>query len=180
VDEAVKACLLSTHLDLRGISAFGCALTSCAEVNANRQAADSRHECLLHNPVFKLERWLLTRVLSLPSTDCDAQALAEGQVSNFAAWRVESREADQTILAAWSTRSWLMVASQSSGGGIATTLFFGSVVVPRTGGGLGWQFTTLRGFHKLCSRILLGSAASRLARGMSWSWQCVGHQLTQI
>jgi hypothetical protein len=45
----VKACLLSTHLDLRGISAFGCALTSCAEVNANRQATDSRHECLLYS-----------------------------------------------------------------------------------------------------------------------------------
>jgi hypothetical protein len=116
--------------------------------------------------VFKLERWLLTRVLSLPSTDRDAQALAEGQVSNFAAWQVESREADQTIPAAWSTRSWLMVASQSSVGGIATTLFFGSAVVPRTGGGLGWQFAALRGFHKLCSRILLGSAASRLACGV--------------
>lgn len=43
-----------------------------------------------------------------------------------------------------------------------TTLYFGSAVVPRKRGGMGWPFTALLGFHKLYSRVLLGSAVRRL------------------
>ena len=114
-------------------------------------------------PVFKLERWLLMHLLRHPSTDEGALALAQGRVSKFSAWHVEAREADQAILAAGRTRSWLMVASGSPQPGEVTTLFFGSAVTPRRRGGFGWQFSALLGFHKLYSRILLGAAARRLA-----------------
>jgi hypothetical protein len=111
-------------------------------------------------PLFQLERWLLARLLRLPSTDREAVLLAQGQVSRFAAWQVEARSPSQALLAAGRTRSWLMVAPAMPG---TTTLFFGSAVVPRRKGGLGWQFSALLGFHKLYSRALLTSAVRRLA-----------------
>ena len=58
-----------------------------------------------------------------------------------------------------------MVAPQSPHSAEVTTLFFGSAVLPRRRGGLGWQFSALLAFHKLYSRVLLGSAARRLAGG---------------
>lgn len=112
-------------------------------------------------PVFKLERWLLAQLLRLPSTDQEAQLLAHGKVSRFSAWNVESRQPDQIVLAAGRTRSWLMVSAVPADGA-ATTLFFGSAVVPQKHGGLGWQFDVSLFFHKLYSRILLASALQRL------------------
>jgi hypothetical protein len=114
-------------------------------------------------PVFKLERWLLARFLRYPSSDHEAEQLAQGTVAQFSAWHVESRESDQAILAAGRTRSWLMATQQSAGSG-TTNLFFGSAVVQRRRGGLGWQFGALLGFHKLYSRILLASAVHRLVQ----------------
>lgn len=114
-------------------------------------------------PIFKLERWLLARFLRLPSTDREAQLLAQGELTRFAAWHVETRDSHQAILVAGRTRSWLM-ASQLPADSGATALYFGSAVVQRKRGGLGWQFNALLGFHKLYSRILLASAAKRLAR----------------
>jgi hypothetical protein len=114
-------------------------------------------------PVFKVERWLLARFLAHPSTDHEADQLAQGEINNFAAWSVESRDFNQTILAAGRTRSWLM-ASQLLGKSESTNLYFGSVVVQRQRGGLGWQFTALLGFHKLYSRILLYSAVRALTK----------------
>jgi hypothetical protein len=112
--------------------------------------------------VFKLERWLLAHLARMPSTDEEARALAQGQITRFAAWQVEAREGDQALLAAGRTRSWLMVLSRPDGA--CTTLCFGSAVVQRRRGGLGWPFRALLGFHKLYSRILLAAAARRLAR----------------
>ncbi len=111
-------------------------------------------------PVFKLERWLLTHLARMPSTDAEANALAQGQIARFAAWQVEARETDQALLAAGRTRSWLMVLPRSDGTG--TTLCFGSAVVQRRHGGMGWPFRVLLGVHKLYSRILLADAARRL------------------
>ena len=114
-------------------------------------------------PVFKLERWLLARLLRLPSTDREAMSLAQGELTRFSAWSVESRDADQALLAAGRTRSWFMVPPPPAASG-ATVLFFGSAIVPRERGGLGWPFNALLAFHKLYSRILLASAIRRLAR----------------
>jgi hypothetical protein len=114
------------------------------------------------SPLFKLERWILGWALKMPSTDQDAKALAEGHLTNFSAWNVEARDSNQTVLAAGRTRSWLMVAPQSSKPNAHSTLFFGSAVVPRRRGGFGWQFRALLSFHKLYSRALLSVAARRL------------------
>jgi hypothetical protein len=111
--------------------------------------------------IFRLERWLLARLLRFPSTDQQAQLLGQGELTRFAAWHVESRESNQVIMAAGRTRSWLM-ASPSPEGTAATSLYFGSAVVQRRRGGLGWQFNALLGFHKLYSRALLSSASRRL------------------
>ena len=117
-------------------------------------------------PIFKLERWLLAWFLRLPSTDAEAQLLARGKLTRFAAWEVEARESNQIILSSGRTRSWLMVCPHSVGP-VATALYFGSAVVHRRRGGLGWQFSALLGFHKLYSRILLASAVRRLAASRS-------------
>ena len=117
--------------------------------------------------LFKLERFLLATFAASPSTDADALRLAEGDTNRFAAWTVEQRSEREILLAAGPTRSWLMAESVDRGGAPATTLYFGSAVVPtsrdRDGRpALGWPFHALLGFHKLYSRLLLGAAVRRL------------------
>jgi hypothetical protein len=120
-------------------------------------------EAFYTSPAFKPERWLLGVVLGRRANDADAAALAAGHVETFSAWRVEARAADQIVLATGRTRSWLMVAPRADGAAPQTTLFFGSAVLPRAQGGLGWTIDALTGFHKLYSRVLLRAAAKRIA-----------------
>lgn len=120
-------------------------------------------EAFYTSPVFKPERWLLGVVLGRRANDADAAALAAGHVETFSAWRVEARADDQIVLATGRTRSWLMVAPRADGAAPQTTLFFGSAVLPRARGGLGWTVDALTGLHKLYSRVLLRAAAKRLA-----------------
>src|SRR3546814_2218692 len=93
-------------------------------------------------PIFKLKRWILAKVLQLPSTDQEAQLLAQGRITRFAAWSVEARQIAQTVLAAGRTRSWLMALPVGTGSG-AQALFFGSSVTQRERGGLGWHVSAL-------------------------------------
>lgn len=125
-------------------------------------------EAFYTTALFKLERLLLGLFLSRPSTDAQAKQLAEGQLSSFAAWSVESRAENQLVLAAGRTRSWLMVTPGSSTLPTRTQLFFGSAVVPPrsssgTRGSMGLLFTALLGFHRVYSRALLQSARLRLS-----------------
>lgn len=125
-------------------------------------------EAFYTTAAFKVERWLIARLLSHPSSDAQAQQLAQGRVSSFAAWSVERREPDQLMLAAGRTRSWLMASAITESGAPSTNLYFGSAVVPRRNGGegrsaMGWQFKALLGFHKLYSRVLLSAAVRRLS-----------------
>lgn len=126
-------------------------------------------EAFYTTALFKLERLLLGLVLSRPSTDAQAKQLAEGQLSSFAAWSVESRAENQIVLATGRTRSWLMVTAGSSALPTSTRLYSGSAVVPPRSssgvrGSMGLVFTTLLGFHRLYSRALLLSARARLSR----------------
>ena len=114
--------------------------------------------------IFRIERWILARTLGAASTDEDVRRLADAETNTFAAWHVEARQSDQILLAAGRTRSWLMVAPQAATVGPSTVLYFGSAVLPRLRGGLGWHFKALLGFHRLYSRILLGLAVRRLSR----------------
>lgn len=120
--------------------------------------------------LFKLERAILRWLLAKPSTDRQARELAAGRASSFAAWRVESRTAEQLLLADFTgrTRSWLMAEpADQSASSPHTKLYFGSGVGPRAGAragthNMGFAFHALLGFHRLYSRLLLGAARSRL------------------
>ena len=126
-------------------------------------------EAFYTTPLFKLERLLLRLLISRPSTDTEAKQLAHGELSSFAAWRVESRAPNEILLAAGCTRSWLMVSPSGEHPASGTRLMFGSAVVPRRSAKLGRSsfgagFHALLGFHKLYSRALLHSAMSRLSK----------------
>lgn len=123
-------------------------------------------EAFYTTPLFRVERAILRRVASKPSSDDDARALATGTATRFAAWQVEGRSATQILLADFTgrTRSWLMVAP---GAGSTTDVYFGSAVMPqrsdaagRTDMGIG--FRALLGFHRVYSRLLLRAACARL------------------
>lgn len=140
------------------------AYTDCYSVRLARPASLPEFiEAFYTTPLFKLERWLLSVTLGFRSTDAEVRELAQGRRERFAAWSVEARGPNQVLLAAGRTRSWIMVGAVAATPSAAKVLFFGSAVVPRRKGGLGWQFTALLGFHKLYSRLLLGAAARQLA-----------------
>ena len=161
---SVQVAALPVGALLERYSATG-AYTDCYEVAVPGHASLAEFMAAFYTtPVFKVERWLLAHLARYPSTDEQALSLAKGQLTHFAAWQVEARESGQAILAAGRTRSWLMVRPAKGG---ATSLFFGSAVVPRRRGGLGWSFGVLLGFHRLYSRVLLASAARRLTKGKS-------------
>lgn len=121
--------------------------------------------------LFKLERFILTSLVSKPSTDREARQLSNGERKAFAAWDVEGRNENELLLCDFlgRTRSWLMVTPILSANGARTRLYFGSVVVPvrnpKTGKlSLGWGYQALLGFHKIYSVLLLYSAKSSIQR----------------
>ncbi|MDO8297840.1 MAG: hypothetical protein Q7T19_15545 [Caulobacter sp.] len=121
-------------------------------------------EAFYTTALFRLERLVLAVLAGRPSTDRQARALAAGESERFAAWTVEARADDQILLCDFlgSTRSWLMSAP---GQEAATTLWFGTAVVPRkAGGGLGPGFRAMLPFHRLYARALLRAAAGRVKR----------------
>lgn len=145
-----------------------CYVTTIARRVSHAEYVEAFYTTLL----FRTERQLLAWFVARPSTDADAQQLAAGSRDAFAAWTVEARCADQLLLADFQgrTRSWLMVQAAPAAGQAGTRLYFGSAVVPARRGkagaestSLGPVFGVLLGFHKLYSRALLTSAASRLA-----------------
>lgn len=116
-------------------------------------------------PLFRIERWIL-RVVARGSTDRDAHDIANGARDSFAAWSVESRTADELLLADFSgrTRSWFKVAARDGG---STRLYFGSAVVARTKSTVHGSVPAKPGrlllaFHRLYSRLLLAAARRRL------------------
>ena len=122
-------------------------------------------EAFYTTALFKLERLVLAVLLSRPATDVEARRLAAGETDRFAAWTVEAREADQILLCDFmgSTRSWLMSAADPSGS--ATTLWFGTAVVPRKNAdGLGPGFRVMLPVHRLYARALLRAAVGRVLR----------------
>ena len=126
-------------------------------------------EAFYTTALFKAERLILSLFAAKPSSDAQVKQLASGEITDFAAWSVEGRCANQLLLCDYlgRTRSWLMIDSVTSNDGPATRLYFGSAVVParnrKTGKGeMGLIFRALLGFHKLYSVALLRAAVSRL------------------
>lgn len=166
----IQSCDLPADALLKRYANSG-AFTDCyvAEIAATVSHADFV-EAFYTTAVFKLERLILRLLVSFPSTDAEVRQLAQGKRDSFAAWSVEARATNQLLLSDFRgrTKSWLMVASPGTEGP-GTRLYFGSAVVPVRSAGtgrasLGFVFTSLLGFHKLYSRILLKSAISRLSR----------------
>lgn len=125
-------------------------------------------EAFYTTALFKLERLVLAVLLRRPSTDLEAKALATGETARFAAWTVEAREADQILLRDFlgSSRSWLMSVVDPGAPEPATTLYFGTALVPRRGArGLGIGFRLMVPFHRLYARALLRAAVRRLRAG---------------
>jgi len=147
------------------------AYTDCYAVELPRLVTQGEFIAAFYTTsVFKIERWLLARFLSKPSTDAEAHRLAAGKLATFAAWSVERQDPDQLLLAAGRTRSWLM-ASAAGTSPPSTKLHFGSAVVPGRSDssgnpGMGWQFRVLLGFHKVYSRVLLAAACRKLAHAV--------------
>ncbi|ATQ45033.1 hypothetical protein CSW64_14720 [Caulobacter mirabilis] len=119
-------------------------------------------EAFYTTALFKLERLVLALLVARPSTDDEARRLAAGETEAFAAWTVEARGEDQILLCDFqgASRSWLMSAATEA----ATTLYFGTALVPRRKtGGLGFGFRVMVPFHRLYARALLRATARRLA-----------------
>lgn len=119
--------------------------------------------------LFRLERFILKRAVSRPSTNAELARLASGDASEFAAWSVEDRSENQLLLSDFQgrTRSWLMATHLETEYSDRTGLYFGSAIVPvldkKTGEHrLGIGYEALLGFHKLYSTALLSAAATRL------------------
>lgn len=129
-------------------------------------------EAFYTTALFKVERAVLTWLAAKPSTDSQAEQLAAGTTTTFAAWRVESRNSNQLLMTDFTgrTRSWLMsVPVDSPSAPARTRLYFGSGVGPRVGkrgdgGTMGFAFHALLGFHRLYSRLLLSAARSHVLR----------------
>lgn len=139
--------------------------TDCFVVTVPGRVTQTAYvEAFYTTALFKLERLALAVLLGRPSTDPQARRLATGEVSTFAAWTVEARETDQILLCDFlgASRSWLMSVVDDVTG--ATTLYFGTALVPRPGGArLGVGFRALIPFHRPYARALLRAAVRRLA-----------------
>jgi len=150
----------------------GGAYADCYVTEASRRVSHAEYvEAFYTTALFKIERLLLSWLVSKPSSDIQAGQLAAGTLNSFAAWNVEARSEDQLLMCDFQgrTRSWLMVIPAETGALQGTRLYFGSAVVPVAGARSGSRtsalgFRLMLGFHKLYSRALLSAAKSRLTR----------------
>ncbi len=164
---AARSCELPATATLRRCKDEG-AYVDCYVTEAPGSISHAQFvEAFYTTALFKAERVVLATLASRPSTDLEARELAQGNRDSFAAWRVESRSTDQLLLGDFTgrTKSWLMVEPAGDG---ATSLYFGSAVVPKIHAGtrareMGFVFKALLGFHKLYSKLLLNAARSRIA-----------------
>src|SRR3569833_1313471 len=127
---SVRACSLPEAALLSKYMQAG-AYTDCLTTEIAKPVSHAAYvEAFYTSRVFKLERFLLTWLVSKPSTDAQARDLASGASDTFAAWRVEERTANQLLVCDFLgyTRSWLMIGPPGDEG--VTRLYFGTAVVP--------------------------------------------------
>jgi hypothetical protein len=120
------------------------------------------------SPVFRIERVILALLAGAPSTDAEAQLLADGSGTSYAVWRVGERTATQLLMCDRyeRTRSWFRVMPFGDG---KTMLQFGSAVASRGGdhraGARGGRFfRLLMKFHVVYSQVLLHAARRGVMR----------------
>lgn len=166
---SIEPCKLPPEALLNSYSNSG-AYTDCYRTEFPGTVTQVQYVCAFYTTfLFRLERMILSWLVSKPSSDDEARQLAEGSTNLFAAWQVESRCEDQLLLSDFRgrTRSWLMAVPVGHGGDKGTYLYFGSAITtvqnPKTGRMiLGTGFHALLGFHKIYSRLLLYSTRLRL------------------
>jgi len=161
----IQKCTVPSGSLLETYSSNGYADSYCTEIQERVSLAQFIAVFYTTN-LFKLERFILTHIAHRPSTDVQAQDLADGKTNQFAAWAVEKRNDHEILMCDMlgRTRSWLMVQHVNE----KTILYFGSAVVPsknRSGKqSLGYIFAALLGFHKIYSVLLLSSAKQNIRR----------------
>jgi hypothetical protein len=166
---SIESCELPQEALLNSYSNSG-AYTDCYRTEVSGTITHAQYVGAFYTTsLFKLERMILAWFVSKPSTDHEAEQLAEGSINLFAAWQVESRVENQLLLSDFHgrTRSWLMALPAGGDSDPRTHLYFGSAVTKvrdqKTGKmTLGIGFHVLLGFHKIYSRLLLYSARLRL------------------
>ena len=166
---SIESCELPGEALLTSYSNSG-AYTDCYRTDVPGTITNTQYVGAFYTTaLFKLERAILAWLVSKPSTDREAEQLAQGSTNLFAAWQVESRAENQLLLSDFRgrTRSWLMALPSGEDNDPRTHLYFGSAVTrvadQKTGKmTLGTGFRALLGFHKIYSRLLLYSARLRL------------------
>ncbi len=158
-----KGTLLAAYHD-RG------AYTDCYTIEHPGPASHAAFvEAFYTTRLFKLERFILHYFVAKPSTDAQAQELAHGAGTAFAAWTVEARTENEILLRDYqgATCSWLMLVASEVAGAPSTRLYFGSALIPRRQDASGKPrfsifFYALLGLHQWYSRALLSAAHKRL------------------
>lgn len=144
--------------------------TDCYVMTVPHPVSQAQYvEAFYTTSVFKIERQILSLLASRPSTDLQARQLAQGEASQFAAWHVEGRTANQLLLCDFlgRTRSWLMSVTTEGQATVTTRLYFGSAVVPKSKSAsgqpsFGLAFHALSGFHRVYTRTLMRAALASL------------------
>ena len=157
---AVRCIALPPDALLQAKQAAG-AFTDCYVLRVDRTVTLA--DCIaafFTTPVFKLERWIIARVLGKASTDAEARALADGHSEHFLVWVTEARSETQILLGVGRTATWLRVEPSGS----STVLYLGSAIEQPDSARRGWRYRALLGFHDVYSRLLLWATALRLAR----------------
>ncbi|MDH3629777.1 MAG: hypothetical protein OER98_01550 [Gammaproteobacteria bacterium] len=166
---SIESCELPQEALLNSYSDSG-AYTDCYRTEVPGSVTNTQYVSAFYTTsLFKLERMILARFVSKPSTDREVEQLAAGSTNLFAAWQVESRVENQLLMSDFRgrTRSWFMALPAGEDNDSGTHLYFGSAVttVPDQKTGkmtLGNGFRVLLGFHKIYSQLLLYSARLRL------------------
>jgi hypothetical protein len=157
---AVRRIPLPEHALLQSRRAAG-AFTDCYVLRLERMVTLA--DCIaafFTTPVFRIERWIIARVLGHASTDAQARALADGSSDRFLVWVTEARSSEQILLGVGRTATWLMIEPAPG----ATALYLGSAIEQRGTGKPGWKHRALLRFHDLYSRVLLRATARQLMR----------------
>lgn len=166
----IRSCVLPAEAFLQRYNHSN-GYADCFVVKASGLISLSQYvEAFYTTGLFKTERAVLS-LAGRSSSDIQANQVAKGVGSTFAAWSVEDRAEDQLLMCDVTarTRSWFMVSPVPDEVSDRTLLYFGSAITPVSKGTtgrvtIGPVFKAFTGFHILYSRALLAAAKKRVGR----------------
>jgi hypothetical protein len=103
----------------------------CFFIDVNAQISHSQFVAAFYTSwLFKIERFILRWVVAKPSTNAEAQQLAMGEHTQFAAWALEARAENQLLMGDYpgATCSWLICEALAASDPRRTRLYFGSAI----------------------------------------------------